>query len=398
MKRYLPHCIISALGLVLALGHVAYPHVKIDAVTLGFLVIAVLPWLGFVFKSLELPGGLKVEYQEKKLVRMSPVEIQRKAQAEVDFLAEETAPIESIESEARKYRAVEETMLAKVEECFSRTYEVLVNRRLGPTEYDAILQSHSDDTRDVIVEIKFIQKGFKYGWLREVASRVTTGTQLYRSRTGRRARSVVLIILGEILTEPARRGRERKEMRDTVLQELGQLGAKLKIHFIEARDIQDIDCLRLGILLLPEVSGPSQSAQRHHPKSFRRTPPAHSIARTRSASISSWWTWHSSKCSRNCFLIQGTSGIGELQGCSTNDLRLPGFPSSNALHIPPKVPPRKNANIAESCCWSGGTGRRTRLKISRCVNSVGVQLPPPAPTIQVSNCAACSCWFNLQTK
>lgn len=29
---------------------------------MGLLLIAVLPWLGFIFKSVELPGGLKVEY------------------------------------------------------------------------------------------------------------------------------------------------------------------------------------------------------------------------------------------------------------------------------------------------------------------------------------------------
>src|SRR5208282_3626008 len=30
-------------------------------------------------------------------------------------------------------------------------------------------------------------------------------------------------------------------------------------------------------------------------------------------------------------------------------------------------------------CWSGGTGRRSRLKICRRSPGVGVQLPPPAP-------------------
>ena len=41
-------------------------------------------------------------------------------------------------------------------------------------------------------------------------------------------------------------------------------------------------------------------------------------------------------------------------------------------------PRQEDGNIVEPLSWSGGTGRRTRLKISRCVNSVGVQLPPPA--------------------
>lgn len=62
MKRYIPHITISAIASLLALGHAIFPSVRIDAVSLTLLLVAVLPWLGFIFKSVELPGGLKVEY------------------------------------------------------------------------------------------------------------------------------------------------------------------------------------------------------------------------------------------------------------------------------------------------------------------------------------------------
>ena len=64
MRRYSPHIVISAVAILVALGHTVFPGVKIDAVTLTLLLIAVLPWLGFVFKSVEFPGGLKVEYHD----------------------------------------------------------------------------------------------------------------------------------------------------------------------------------------------------------------------------------------------------------------------------------------------------------------------------------------------
>ena len=57
MKRY-----ISLVALLTAIGHIFLPGVKIDAITLALLLMAVLPLLGFIFKSVELPGGLKVEY------------------------------------------------------------------------------------------------------------------------------------------------------------------------------------------------------------------------------------------------------------------------------------------------------------------------------------------------
>ena len=37
---------------------------QVDAVTLTLLVIALLPWLAPIVKSVELPGGVKIELQE----------------------------------------------------------------------------------------------------------------------------------------------------------------------------------------------------------------------------------------------------------------------------------------------------------------------------------------------
>jgi hypothetical protein len=39
---------------------------RIDMVTLGLLLIAVLPWLASIVKTLELPGGVKIELQDVK--------------------------------------------------------------------------------------------------------------------------------------------------------------------------------------------------------------------------------------------------------------------------------------------------------------------------------------------
>ncbi len=46
----------------------------IDSVTLGLLLLAVLPWLGFLLQRVELPGGWKVDFRE---VRTAEREITR---------------------------------------------------------------------------------------------------------------------------------------------------------------------------------------------------------------------------------------------------------------------------------------------------------------------------------
>lgn len=57
---------ISLVALGVAVAHAAWPSLAIDAITLFSLVVAVIPWLQPLFKSVELPGGLKVEFQEVK--------------------------------------------------------------------------------------------------------------------------------------------------------------------------------------------------------------------------------------------------------------------------------------------------------------------------------------------
>jgi hypothetical protein len=53
---------VAALGLIVT--HLVRPELTVDAVTLGLFGILVLPWLSFLFKSIELPGGIKVEYRD----------------------------------------------------------------------------------------------------------------------------------------------------------------------------------------------------------------------------------------------------------------------------------------------------------------------------------------------
>ncbi|HAL29505.1 MAG TPA: hypothetical protein DCP20_02170 [Coriobacteriia bacterium] len=55
-------------ALAVAVAHLVWPDVKVDAVTVALLVIAVLPWLAPLVKSVELPGGLKIELQDLKQV------------------------------------------------------------------------------------------------------------------------------------------------------------------------------------------------------------------------------------------------------------------------------------------------------------------------------------------
>lgn len=64
--RLILPAIVSGAAAVLAVLHLLLPHMTIDTITVALLVVAILPWLGPLFKSIELPGGWRFEFQEFK--------------------------------------------------------------------------------------------------------------------------------------------------------------------------------------------------------------------------------------------------------------------------------------------------------------------------------------------
>jgi len=55
---------ITLGALLVALAHLIWPSLTIDGITLALVVIAIIPWLGPLFKRIKLPGGLEVEYKD----------------------------------------------------------------------------------------------------------------------------------------------------------------------------------------------------------------------------------------------------------------------------------------------------------------------------------------------
>jgi hypothetical protein len=56
---------ITAAALAAGAARLLWPTLTIDSVTVALIVIAVVPWLAPIFKSLEIPGGFKVEWQNQ---------------------------------------------------------------------------------------------------------------------------------------------------------------------------------------------------------------------------------------------------------------------------------------------------------------------------------------------
>jgi hypothetical protein len=63
---------ITAVALVAGGARLMWPALTIDSVTVALIVVAVVPWLAPIFKSLEVPGGFKVEWQNQGTITSPP--------------------------------------------------------------------------------------------------------------------------------------------------------------------------------------------------------------------------------------------------------------------------------------------------------------------------------------
>jgi hypothetical protein len=57
---------VSCVAGIALVVRVLFPQLTIDAVSLGLIALGVLPWLAPLIKSAELPGGIKIEFQDVK--------------------------------------------------------------------------------------------------------------------------------------------------------------------------------------------------------------------------------------------------------------------------------------------------------------------------------------------
>ncbi len=91
--------IFTAIAVSVAITHLLWPDLVIDAVTLGLLVIALLPWAGSFIQSVEA-GGVKAELRQQE-VQIQKLEGQTEsAYQKAEFAEQYSAALESTSAEA----------------------------------------------------------------------------------------------------------------------------------------------------------------------------------------------------------------------------------------------------------------------------------------------------------
>ncbi|OGV50661.1 MAG: hypothetical protein A2017_16555 [Lentisphaerae bacterium GWF2_44_16] len=85
---------LTAIGIIVV--RLVYPDLKIDAIALGFVVLALLPWFSEIIETLKFPGGWEITFRD----------IQKAGEKVADTSVDSSSSESSSESEKPAYLAV----------------------------------------------------------------------------------------------------------------------------------------------------------------------------------------------------------------------------------------------------------------------------------------------------
>ncbi|WP_431825085.1 hypothetical protein [Burkholderia sp. F1] len=91
---------VSVVSLSLVAVHLFFPGIVLDGVTLALAVIALLPWLQPIFKTVKLPGGIEITLQDMKQEIQAAVGAAQSAERKADLAVSGIVNPHSVKSDA----------------------------------------------------------------------------------------------------------------------------------------------------------------------------------------------------------------------------------------------------------------------------------------------------------
>ncbi len=191
----------------------ALPKMSVGLATAGALltVIGLIGWHSRQSVR-DKSEDLTARKLEEELKAMSPAQIEERAKIEVENVeqaADEPLPLpvaHHVSSLVASALAVEQAVQEKLRSAFSSFGTVMGNQRLGSAEFDAIIRTKSSSP--IIVEIKYIRKGFNRGWLINTISNLTLRMAIYTKTINENVSGLVLIVIATTGSPLVRRATE----------------------------------------------------------------------------------------------------------------------------------------------------------------------------------------------
>jgi hypothetical protein len=139
---------------------------------------------------------LEVELKKQSLRDATKDEIAVAVAQDYEAMVAQEAPLEdySFSSFQSGYIQLESHVAKRLAIVFGTKYQVECNKMVGGVEIDILLRGKTMLTKDVIIELRSIRKGFNYGWLRESFLRNVYAKNIYAQITNRMPNTLLLIV------------------------------------------------------------------------------------------------------------------------------------------------------------------------------------------------------------
>ncbi|MGS0681543.1 hypothetical protein ACVBIL_10305 [Shewanella sp. 125m-7] len=189
---------------------------------------------------------LDVEIKKQSLRDATIDEIEEKETVEYEELKASEASYSGghlINSFRREYSKVEDLVYSKFLDVYKNKYEVSHNKMIAGVELDILLTGKHMLTKDYIVEVKYIRKGFNFGWVREAYLKNIYAKSVYSQITNRLPNTLLLIVIDSDAHEEDTYNQILQRLKDEVLgrkgKDLVRVITKQELMSSNSSDLQD---------------------------------------------------------------------------------------------------------------------------------------------------------------
>ncbi|MBV6694432.1 hypothetical protein KVO79_20235 [Serratia quinivorans] len=183
----------------------------------------------------------KIELEQKKRANRDATDDEVESKILLDAARQDSVPArEAVGNITRNYYEMESVVFKKFNEYYSDRYTVRRDRVIADVGIDILLEGNAIFTKDWIIEVKYIRKGFNLGWLRQSFSKNRYAKTIYMQFENKIPNTLLLVVVDDDAYE---RNKEKYNNMSTALESEGRRGkdnvviVREKV-FIEAKNEQ----------------------------------------------------------------------------------------------------------------------------------------------------------------
>lgn len=178
------------------------PVLSLIAALIGFvfIVAGLMKWHGNQL-LLDEQNRLDVALKKQSLRDATADEIETEAENEFKALASTEQELETFALFARDYRGAEVTAFKQIAKTYGDKYAISCNKIIDGVELDILMEGKHFLAKDYLLEIKYIRKGFNYGWLRESFLKLQYARNIYTQHLNKSPNTLLLIFVEPQLLE-----------------------------------------------------------------------------------------------------------------------------------------------------------------------------------------------------